>query len=137
MAAASIVPSRRDDPVRALCLLSLLLAGTLLMSCRPGARPPVDDSTLVALLVDLHLLEAEATAGTVSDLDVRRDSLFETHAVSEEAFRASMMLRQQDLEAYREMYDAILARLNEIRLEDGARSDTIGQIVTPQPDGRR
>jgi hypothetical protein len=104
-------------------LAVLILASGSLSACQSDPHRQLADSALVALMVDLRLLEAAAGTGDTTRLAERRDSVFAIHRTDTTVYRTELEARSDDLSEYLELYDAVLARLNEIRLEEGAQRD--------------
>ena len=85
----------------------------LLTGCSGFAdeRPPVADSTMVEVLAELHL--AQSRLEVVGDLpDATRDSIFGRYGLDEAEYEAAMAYYAEHPEAYREIYDHLLDRLN-------------------------
>jgi hypothetical protein len=81
-------------------------------------RARVADSTLVMVLVELHLAEARATVGPYNTL-VPRDSILHQHGIDATSFRETMAYYAKRPEAFVALYDRVLDRLYaESHLED-------------------
>lgn len=119
--------SRLGDVVsRRLVFLLVVCIGTL-SACRPDPGRQLADSTLVELMVDLRLLDAAASAGDTTRLAFKRDSVFAAHRIDTSLYRAELEARSANLSEYLDLYDAVLSRLNEIRLGDGAQPEDSGE----------
>ncbi|GIV60270.1 DUF4296 domain-containing protein [Rhodocaloribacter litoris] len=94
----------------------LVLAMSLCTACSslsPDA-PPVADSTLVEVFIDLHL--AAARADLYRDLPPgTRDSVLARHGLTPEEFEAAIRYYVEHPDAYVELYTRVLNRLNEER----------------------
>lgn len=75
----------------------------------PG-QASVPDSTLVEILVDLHIAGARERLGYEGP-DGIRDSILVQHGVDEEAFRASLDYYVEDSRAYVILYREVLDRI--------------------------
>jgi hypothetical protein len=103
---------------RRLCgvLLPLaLLAGVTGCESSLTRGPAVPDSTLVDVLVDLHLEAARHESGVLTD-SLRREVL-SRHAVDSARFARTLAHYSEHPEAYVPLYDRVIDRLNAERLE--------------------
>ena len=72
--------------------------------------PPVADSTLVKVFVELHLASARAEMGLEGQPGVR-DSVLQRYGISEERFEEVMAYYVENPDAYVTLYDEVLNRL--------------------------
>ncbi len=116
-------------PVRSLFLLyALALALVALPACSalPSEEPPVADSTLVDVLIELHLAKARAETqpGEAPDL---REAVLTRYGLSEARFNAAMDYYAEHPEEYLDLYDTVLDRFGEERAALNATPyDTLG-----------
>ncbi len=96
-----------------------ILMAVLLSACSSFStpEPPLSDSTLVEVLIDLTLTSAR------SDLyqDVppgARDSVLASHGLTRDDFEAAMKYYAEHPEEYLELYTTVLNRLNEERQKE-------------------
>ena len=89
-------------------LLLLLPACSVLTS----DEPPVADSTLVDVLIELHLAEARVQLGYGPPLSVR-DSIFARYGFDETTFQEALTYYLDHPDAYAELHDAMLAQIND------------------------
>lgn len=75
-------------------------------------EPPVADSTLVDVLIELHLAEARAELGYGPPPSVR-DSIFAHYGLDEATFQEAITYYLDHPDAYAELYDAVLAQIND------------------------
>ena len=105
-------PSRPYVQVRRMLAL-LLLGGGVGCSTPVSTEPPIPDSTLVDVLVDLHVLEArDETLGDVPP--ALFDSVLTRHGLDSTRYNASLRYYSRHPEAYRDLYDDVIDRLNEL-----------------------
>lgn len=102
----------------ALCLL--VLAG-----CERSAGPPIADSLFVEILTDLHIAEAEVAMREDADAALR-DSVLDAHGTTTGRFEETLEFYANDPEAYLEIYNAVINRLNQMEQEErrAASADT-------------
>ncbi|WP_456424510.1 DUF4296 domain-containing protein [Rhodocaloribacter sp.] len=103
-------------PVRGRLTLAVLLLATVLPACSSfsSPEPPVADSTLVEVLIDLQL--ASARSDLYRDVPPgTRDSVLADHGLTEADFEAAMRYYSEHPEAYVEIYTTVLNRINEER----------------------
>lgn len=97
-------------------LIVLLLAGAAGCSVVTAPDPPVADSTLVAVLADLHL--ADVRASLVHDVAPgTRDSVLARHGLSPAEFEAAVAYYVDRPDEYLELYNRVLDHLTEESLE--------------------
>ncbi len=110
----SPIPSA--PPVRIRLTLAAVLLATTLPACSSFStpEPPVADSTLVEVLIDLQL--ASARSDLYHDLSPgMRDSVLTRHGLTEADFEAAMRYYSERPEAFVEIYTTVLNRINEER----------------------
>ena len=92
----------------------VLVLAALLPSCSAftSDAPPVADSTLVEVMADLYLLQARAEVEGVLP-PLTQDSVLARHGVSQEEFEAAMRYYIEHPDAYVDLYDTMLDRLND------------------------
>lgn len=96
----------------------LVFVGLLATGCvgPAGRQAPMADSTVVQVLLELHLLEARSeTDGDVPP--AARDSVFAHYGVSEELFEKTLAYYAGQPEAFGQIYGRLLDRINVERLE--------------------
>jgi hypothetical protein len=96
--------------MRARIVASLLL----FPACVPitAEAPPVADTTLVQVLVEIHL--AAARAEVSRDLSLgQRDSLLRAHGLDRTRFEEAMRYYSQHPEDYLHLYDEVIRRLEQ------------------------
>lgn len=92
---------------------TVVLAAPACSSLSPET-PPVQDSLLVEVLIDLHL--ATARANLYPDLPpVPRDSVLAHHGLTPADYEAVLHYYTEHPDAYVELYTKVLNRLNEER----------------------
>lgn len=104
---------------RSLCglLAALAVVGLTTGCAQVRSGPPVADSTLVAVLVDLHLLEGRASASLPdsiradSTFAVDRSEILRRHGVDSATFARTLDYYRDRLPAYRRIYDRVIDRL--------------------------
>lgn len=96
---------------RVLLVLTLLLSP---LACSPftAEEPPVADSTLVEVLIELHLAQARTEAEEAPLPPAARDSIFARHEVDVDRFHAAMDYYARHPDAYLTLYDRVLNRLS-------------------------
>lgn len=92
-----------------------LLLGMPACSAFSTDAPPVPDSTLVDVLVELHLAEGRAEI-TGTPVPAARDSILARYGVTPDAFDETVAYYADRPEAYLEVYDAVLDALSAERL---------------------
>ncbi|MES3629134.1 MAG: DUF4296 domain-containing protein [Longimonas sp.] len=96
---------------------ALALLGALLLvsagGCQNGA-PPVDESTMRTVLVDLHLGEARPNAPAV-DARPPPDSLLARHGLSRAQFEAAHAYYAERPSVYRDIYQEVVDSLRAIQ----------------------
>lgn len=92
-------------------LLGFLLVGTA-CSTITAEEPPVADSTLVRVLVEVHLAAARAEVSRDLTLE-QRDSLLRAHGLDRARFEAAMRYYSQRPEAYLHLYDQVIQQLEQ------------------------
>lgn len=100
---------------------SLPLALSLFLISGCGAltadEPPVADTTLTTVLVNLHLANARAELRSAPALPPgARDSILAQHGLDEPAFEAAMTYYAEHPEAYVDLYDVVLDCLSAGRM---------------------
>ncbi len=106
-------------PARIRRTLAAVLLATTLAACSSFStpEPPVADSTLVEVLIDLQL--ASARSDLYHDLAPgARDSVLADHGLTEADFEAAMRYYSERPEAFVELYTSVLNRINEERQAD-------------------
>lgn len=99
--------------LRRLCLGAVLFAAAC--STKDAHLPASNDSLLVEVLVDLHLLDARSTI--VKDVQPgRRDSVLWRHGLDSAGFEAAMRRYLDHPEAYEALYGRVVDRLNAERI---------------------
>lgn len=97
---------------------ALVGAALLLMLALPGCspftaeEPPVADSTLVEVLIELHLAQGRAEVAEDPLPPAVRDSIFARHELDEDRFRSAMDYYASHPEEYVSLYDEVLNRLS-------------------------
>ena len=96
----------------------LLLFPVLIASCT-GQAPteaitPIPDSTMIQLLIELHLAEARAQT-LQTDTASLRDSIFLFYDIEPDAFEAAMEYYTQHPENYLKIYSEALDKLSDER----------------------
>lgn len=104
--------------MRLLTVLALLAT----VGCTADSGERLPDSLLVDVMTALHLVEARAQLTDTTGIVPRRDSVFDVHGITEAQYRRSVEAYSHDMEGYLRVYDAVLSRLNELRLEEGRRA---------------
>lgn len=96
----------------------LLIAGSAFFGCSPGmsdaSSVPVPDSTMVELLIELHLAEARKDI-LGSDETAIRDSILLQYDVSPEAFETAVQYYTENPDAYLNIYTRALDKLSDER----------------------
>ena len=95
-------------------LLSLLLITLSSCSLTTPAQPPVPDSLMVEVLLDLHLAAARAEIYTDVSSTLR-DSILTEHGLDTTRFQDVMQYYFDQPEAYAPLLKQVLDRLNEQR----------------------
>lgn len=93
----------------ALLLLLSLSACTQLLT----EPPPVADSTMVEVLVELHLAEAMLASGTTPLPLSVRDSILQRHQLTESGYEEAVQYYTAHPEAYAALYEQVVNVLNE------------------------
>lgn len=97
-----------------------LLGATLLLlpACRDQAPtealPPVADSTMIQVLIELHLAEARASILN-TDQTSTRDSILLRYGVDRDAFEAAIDYYARNPDAYVKIYSEALDQLSDER----------------------
>jgi hypothetical protein len=103
-------------------LPSTLLAALLtLPACSAiiSEEPPITDSTMVEVLIELHLTDARADLHY--DLaPALRDSIFFKYGLDEQRFLEILDYYADHPEAYAAVYTTVLDRINDERMQQGA-----------------
>lgn len=97
------------------CALSTALLLILaLPGCSPftAEEPPVADSTLVEVLIELHLAQGRAEVEEDSLPPAVRDSILARHEIDEDRFHSAMNYYASHPEDYLELYNEVLNRLS-------------------------
>ncbi|RMH51869.1 MAG: DUF4296 domain-containing protein [Bacteroidetes bacterium] len=114
-------------PLGGVLALVLLTAGACSVVTEPD--PPVADSTLVAVLADLHL--ADVRASLVHDVPPgTRDSVLAHHGLTPAEFEAALRYYVERPDAYLELYNRVLDHLTEESMRP-AMSDPAGPSEPP------
>lgn len=108
----------------------LLLLVLTTSACTDRRERPIADSVFVEILTDLHLAEAQVTmegapAGPL------RDSVLMRHGATETELDATFEFYARDPDAYLELYDRVIARLNEIQQEKRLTA-TEDRVLAPE-----
>jgi hypothetical protein len=92
----------------------VLVAASLLCGCRGETLPAFvpSDSTMVGLILDLHVAEARSELEG-SEIGPVRDSLFEAWGVDSVTYDRVLRSYSDDPDAYVHIYDRVLDSLNE------------------------
>jgi hypothetical protein len=112
-----------------LWLLGLLAGVLLLPACSSfeADRPPLPDSTMTAVLTEMHLASERYTI-TRSVPPGLRDSIFARFSVDPEDYEATLQYYSRHPEAFEGLYNAVVDSLNAAR--SSIRS---GRTPYPQP----
>jgi len=95
-------------------LLGTLLCLTAACTLMGEQEPPLDDDTFVAVIADLHLLEARADLPEAEELPPEvRDSLFAYHGVTKAAYDATVGYYAERPREYHALYRRVIDRLRE------------------------
>lgn len=108
-----LMPTPSD---RARRTFAAVLLATTLSACSSFStpEPPVADSTIVEVLIDLQL--ASARSDLYHDVSPgMRDSVLTRHGLTEADFEAAMRYYSERPEAFVEIYTTVLNRINEER----------------------
>jgi hypothetical protein len=117
-------PSPTSFSRRTCAGLALAVAGLALIlssGCSgDSAEGPVADSTMVPLLIDLHLFRARSTFRERRELSdsifVARDSIFARRGVSREQMQEMMNVYARNPERYTDLYTTVIDSLNALRV---------------------
>ncbi|HHP7237190.1 DUF4296 domain-containing protein [Longibacter sp.] len=144
------MPSSSTSFSRRTCAgLALAVAGLVLVlssGCSvDDAEGPVADSTMVPLLIDLHLFRARSTFRNRPELSdsifAARDSIFARRGVSRTQMEEMMNVYARNPERYTDLYTTVIDSLNALRVtlsrasRDSSLLDSL--IRNPPPDARR
>ncbi|MEM6783489.1 MAG: DUF4296 domain-containing protein [Bacteroidota bacterium] len=97
---------------------AIAVGGALAAGCGSAPGADVPDSTMVAALTDLHLLDArretfgDSTDGLPLALDSLRMAALATHSLDTAAFEAALDALTGEPERLRQVYDSVIVRLN-------------------------
>ncbi len=100
---------------------AILLAGLLTLSACSAITsedPPIADSTMVEVLIELHLADARLDL-QYDALPAVRDSILLKHGLDEPRFRAILDYYADHPEAYSALYTTVLDRISDERLRQG------------------
>lgn len=94
-------------------LLAVLLVATAGCAGDGRSRAPIPDSTLVDVLVDLHLLEArmEVAPPDSAPTAPSREEIFRRHGIDSARFARTVDRYAERLDAYSRLYDRVTDRL--------------------------
>ena len=94
----------------------------LLVSCSKqddaGPRAPVADSTMIDVLIELHLAEARVEMLHKDQIAVK-DSILRHYGLSREAFEANMAFYKAHPDAFHKLYSEALDKLSDERYMPG------------------
>ena len=122
------------SPRLSVSLLTLLLALPACSSFTSDA-PPTADSTMVEVLVELHLADARRHIRRDTPPTLRTDIL-ERHGLDESAFEATITYYAEHPDAYIAVYDQVLDRLSAERAETyGAPIPSEAEAAPANPFG--
>ncbi len=98
-----------------LILIILVLA---MVSCQENeAIYMLEEEKLIEILVDIHISEAAAQQGDISQRDSLRalyyDQIFKVHEVSKNNYEEDMELLKRDAERLTKIYDKVIENLKE------------------------
>ncbi|MEO1074666.1 MAG: DUF4296 domain-containing protein [Bacteroidota bacterium] len=118
MGRRSQVVGLRGMLIGVLLWLGVLLCAPLGAGCGDAPGADVPDSTMVAALTDLHLLDArretfgDSTAGQLLALDSLRVTALAHHGLDTTVFEAALDALTAEPERLRQVYDSVIVRLN-------------------------
>lgn len=94
-------------------LLTIVLIAAVGCIGEGRSRAPIPDSTMVEVLVELHLLEArmEVAPPDSALTGPGRDEIFRSHGVDSTRFARTVDYYAERLEAYGRLYDRVTDRL--------------------------
>ena len=109
--------------------LVVIILGVCIANCTTPAQQEslIADSTLVKVLIDLHLIEVRISEGHDVDPGLR-DSVFSVFGIDSLQFAATMRYFSEKPDAYASLYSRIIERLNT------ERSPIDGFLNQPNPD---
>ena len=121
-------PAKRKTPVKTpvrangvrrregkgLALMFLLLLPSCVSQPLTEVTAPIADSTMVQLIIELHLAEARAQVSQ-SDQTASRDSIFFHYGVEKDDFEAAMDYYAGNPDAYVRIYSEALDKLSDER----------------------
>jgi len=122
--------NRRKVGTRCISVVRLLLLVAVVGCADPREEPPLADSTMVEVMIDLHLAVARAEVTQQVPAGIR-DSIFTTHAVDSSAYARTIWHYAQNPDKYEHIYGEVLDRLNSERIPLGPPDPTL----TPDETG--
>ena len=111
---------------------SILLVGVLTLSACSAItseEPPIADSTMVEVLIELHLADARLEL-QYNLAPAVRDSILFKDGLDEQHFRAILDYYADNPEAYSALYTTVLDRISDERLRQG---EGLPLSTTPPP----
>jgi hypothetical protein len=93
-------------------------------------EPPLADSTMVEVMIDLHLAVARAEVTQQVPAGIR-DSILTTHGADSAAYARTIWHYAQNPEKYEQIYGQVLDRLNSERIPLGPPDPT---LMPDEPD---
>lgn len=115
---------------KCISVIPLLLLVSFLGCADPSEEPPLTDSTMVEVMIDLHLAVARAEVTQQVPAGIR-DSILTTHGVDSSAYARMIWHYAQNPEKYEQIYGEVLDRLNSERIPLGPPDPTL----TPDESG--
>lgn len=117
-------------------VLGLLLLGALAGGCRTGTSgKAVPDSTMVKLLVELHLAHGRVEV-TDRPLEFPRDSILRVYGVDSSAYANAIAYYAEHPEEYSSVYGRVLDRLSAERMPADYANSTRAQAASPESRDR-
>ena len=113
--------------------LKLLFVFTLFISCKDELKvqatpPPVSDSLLIAIMTEMHLVDALSKQRVIEDnrrLDVKYGQykyVLEKYGVSHADFDTSLVYFSKHPDLFKGIYDSIIVRFKQMEIETYAQA---------------
>lgn len=99
-------------------LIRISIVIFLAISCQDSEITyEIEEESMVKILVDVHISEAAAQQGDISQRDSLRtlyyNQIFDIHEVTKKSYEADMELLKRDAERLTKIYDKVIERLKE------------------------
>lgn len=122
--------ARREIGKKCISVVCLLLLLSVVGCADSRMEPPLADSTMVEVMIDLHLAVAreEVTQQVPAGI---RDSILTTHGADSAAYARTIWHYAQNPEKYEQIYGQVLDRLNSERIPLGPPDPT---LTPDEPD---